>query len=117
MVQYPETGDAERVMKYCARVEMQFAEAFGCDNRYFCSLYYGCEVKDKDVLLKYFVRFGGAKDFAYRWQMAMSADNRWYCSEWYRQPISDERILWHYYMLHRDDERREQPPGQTGLAC
>jgi hypothetical protein len=102
----------------CPRVEMQLAEAFGEDNRYFCSLHYCREVTDQDVLLKYFIRFGGALDFARRWQQAMSADNRWFCSEWYRQPITDERILWSYYMVHRDDARRQEPPtGPTGLAC
>ena len=105
-------------MRHGIRVEMQLAEVFGSDNKYYCSLYHRREVADIETLLIYFIRFGGATDFGRRWEQAMSADNRWYCSEHYRQPIGDERILWHYYMLHREDNRRNDPaPGGMNIAC
>jgi hypothetical protein len=103
-------------MHYSARVECQLEEAYGELNRYYCSLFYKRCVQDDDVLLKHFIRFGGAKGFAERWMLAMSPDNRWYCSEWYGQEITDERILYQYYMAHRNDG--DPPPSAPdGAIC
>src|SRR4051812_40390036 len=100
-------------MTTCARVEMQLAEALGPVNKYYCSCHFEREVADYNTLLMYFIRLGGAADFARRWAQAMGPDNRWYCSEYYKQPITDERILWNYYMTHR--QGGDSSAG--GVAC
>jgi hypothetical protein len=74
------------------------AEALGSVNRWYCSQAYGRAVNDPEVLLKYFVRSGGAKDFADRYNAAMGAENRWYCSEFYQRDIRDPETLWDYYV-------------------
>ena len=83
------------------RIEMQLAEARGQVNRWFCSQFYQRPVDDDDTLLVYFIRSGGAADFAFRFAQAMGRENRWYCSEFYGRDIRDEEILWDYYMTYR----------------
>jgi hypothetical protein len=82
------------------RTQAQLAEALGPVNRYFCSQHFCCEVSHPDRLLEYFVKSGGATDFARRWTEAMGSDNKWYCSEHYRHRVDDPRVLWNYYMTH-----------------
>lgn len=80
------------------RLRLQLTEAFGPDNRWFCSQAYGQPIDDPDLLITYFIRSGGAEDFAFRFEQAMGSLNRWYCSEFYGREISDPEILWNYYM-------------------
>ena len=80
------------------RLRVQLAEAHGPVNRWYCSQAYGFEVCDLERLLIYFIKSGGAADFAARYDEAMSAENRWYCSEFYGRDIREEQILWHYYI-------------------
>jgi hypothetical protein len=83
------------------RVRAQLAEVFGPVNRWYCSQAHGRPVEDEEALLVYFVRSGGAKDFADRFDEAMSALNRWYCSERHRRDVREPEILWNYYMTYR----------------
>jgi len=80
------------------RVRQQLAEALGPVNRWFCSQAYGYPVEDQDLLLTYYVKSGGALDFALRYDEAMSPHNRWFCSEFYHSDIRDPEMLWNYYM-------------------
>ena len=82
------------------RVRLQLAEAFGVENRWFCSETYGRPIDDKELLLCYYIRSGGAADFAERYERAMGVVNRWYCSEFYGRDVRDPQILWDYYMRH-----------------
>jgi hypothetical protein len=45
-------------------IRMQLDEAFGPVNRWYCSEYYGYEVQDRETLLRYYIKHGGAQDFA-----------------------------------------------------
>jgi hypothetical protein len=45
-------------------IRMQLDEAFGPVNRWYCSEFFGYEVKDREKLLRYYIQHGGAKDFA-----------------------------------------------------
>jgi hypothetical protein len=87
-----------KIMDY--RVRVQVAEAFGPVNRWFCSEAYGKEIDDPELLLTYYIKSGGAGDFARRYLQAMGMLNRWYCSEFYGRDIRDPEILWEYYMNH-----------------
>ena len=89
------------------RVQLQLAEAMGSLNRWFCSEAYGRAIEDEELLLVYYIKSGGAADFARRYEQAMGTLNRWYCSEFYRREIRDPRILWDYYM-------RYAPAGAVG---
>lgn len=89
------------------RVELQLAEALGALNRWFCSEAYGREIDNEELLVIYYIKSGGAEDFARRYDQAMSHLNRWYCSEFYRRDIRDPGILWDYYVNHA-------PPGAVG---
>jgi len=82
------------------RVRVQVAEALGCVNRWYCSQAHGRPIEDPETLLMYFIRSGGAHDFARRFEEAMGATNRWFCSEFYRRDIRDPQILWDYYMQY-----------------
>ncbi|CAA9409776.1 MAG: hypothetical protein AVDCRST_MAG64-2240 [uncultured Phycisphaerae bacterium] len=82
----------------CFRLRKQLAEAFGPVNRWFCAQAYGRPVDDPETLLVYFIRSGGAADFAARFDAAMGPLNRWYCSEFHGRDIRDPEILWNYYM-------------------
>lgn len=82
------------------RTWLQIAEAFGPLNRWFCSESYGRKIDDGELLLRYYIRSGGAESFAKRYDEAMGLMNRWYCSEFYRRDIRDPQILWDYYMTH-----------------
>ena len=83
------------------RVEMQLAEARGETNRWFCSQHHQRPVHDDETLMIYFIRSGGAADFAFRFAQAMGKENRWFCSEFYGREIRDPEILWNYYMTYR----------------
>jgi len=80
------------------RVRLQLAEALGSKNRWFCSEFYGRKIDDPDLLLAYFIRSGGARDFCRRFNEAMGKENRWYCSECHRRDIRDPQVLWDYYI-------------------
>jgi hypothetical protein len=82
------------------RVRLQLAEAFGPINRWFCSETHQRAIDDPELLLRYYVRSGGARDFANRYTEAMGALNRWYCSEFYRREVRDPDVLWEYYMKY-----------------
>ena len=82
----------------CFRIRKQLAEALGPVNRWYCSQAFGRPVDDPDALLVYFIKSGGAADFAARYDAAMGPLNRWYCSEFYGREITDPNILWNYYM-------------------
>ena len=84
------------------RVRMQLAEALGSVNRWYCSQAYGRPIDDPELLLTYFIKSGGAADFAARYEEAMGALNRWYCSEYYRREIDHPEILWAYYRTKGD---------------
>jgi hypothetical protein len=81
------------------RVNLQLNEAVGDLNRYYCSQAHGYDIHEEEKLVRYYVKSGGAKDFARRWDEAMGDNNRWYCSEFFMRPISDPLTLWNYYMF------------------
>ena len=83
------------------RVRMQLAEALGADNRWFCSQACGRKVDDCEALLNYFVKSGGAADFARRFAEAMGHLNRWYCCQFFGYEVRDPETLWKYYMEYR----------------
>jgi len=76
------------------------AEALGPTNRWYCSQARGYPVDDRELLLAYFIKSGGAIDFAARYNEAMGAKNRWYCSEYYGRDIREPQILWDYFLNH-----------------
>ena len=82
------------------RLRLQMAEVLGPDNRWYCSQTHGRPVEDPETLWIYFIRSGGAADFARRYADAMSAANRWFCSEHFGYQVDDPELLWHYYMRH-----------------
>jgi hypothetical protein len=92
------------------RVRLQLAEAFGPVNRWFCSQAYGKPINDPETLITYFVKSGGAIDFANRFDEAMGPLNRWYCSEYFGREIRDPHILWNYYNNYC-------PSRRLSLAC
>jgi hypothetical protein len=92
------------------RVRLQLAEVFGPVNRWFCSQAFGREIREPEMLLIYYIRSGGAADFALRYEQAMGKDNRWYCSEFYGRDIRDPGILWDYYVKHCAGRRAENDP-------
>ena len=94
------------------RLWLQLAEAFGPINRWFCSEAYGREIDDQELLLIYYIRSGGAADFARRYDQAMDLLNRWYCSEYYCRDIRDPHILWEYYMNHAPARSTPKNPRQ-----
>jgi hypothetical protein len=96
------------------RVRLQLAEALGPVNRWYCSQAYGYPINDVDMLLAYFIKSGGATDFAIRYKNAMGPENRWYCSEYYRREIRDPEILWNYYMGYCHPRQKPQP---LSIAC
>jgi hypothetical protein len=85
----------------CFRVRKQLAEAFGPVNRWYCSQAYGRPIDDPETLLIYFIKSGGAADFAVRYAWAMGPQNRWYCSEFHGREVSDPETLWNYYVAGR----------------
>ena len=93
------------------RVRLQVAEAFGPTNRWFCSEAFGREIDDPELLLIYYIRSGGAADFAIRFDQAMDLLNRWYCSEFHCRDIRDPQILWDYYINHAPPRAWEKNPG------
>jgi hypothetical protein len=102
-------------MEFILRLQAQWAEVLGEVNRYYCSKAARRDVRDRETLWRYFVKSGGAEDFAERWAEAMGDQNRWFCSEFYVQEINDPRVLWAYYMAKHDGD--EPPPlGACGRA-
>jgi len=106
------------------RVELQLAEALGPVNRWFCSQAYGTCVEDPERLWHYFIKSGGAIDFARRFNEALSQMNRWYCSQYYGYDVSDTKTLWNYYMniglASARKNARSQPdnsPNGCNIAC
>lgn len=85
-------------MHFRVRLRLQLAEAFGPINRWYCSEAYCREVNDRELLLVYFIKSGGAADFEKRFDEAMGMQNRWFCSEFYRRDIRDPQLLWDYYV-------------------
>lgn len=81
----------------CFRIQAQITEARGPLNRYYCSLAMGKPVEDDETLMRYFIRSGGAADFAIRYRQALSDANRWYCSEYFGFQVTDPEMLWDYY--------------------
>lgn len=79
------------------RVRLQLAEALGPLNRWYCSQAYCQKIDDGELLLTYYIKSGGAADFAKRYEEAMSPLNRWYCSQFHRRDICDPELLWDYY--------------------
>jgi hypothetical protein len=116
-------GGGLLVMTY--RVRLQLAEALGPLNRWFCSEAHGRKVDDPESLMLYYIKSGGAADFAKRYEQAMGPLNRWYCSEFYRRDVRDPQALWEYYMKYAPaaavgkDPRKE--PGiirpEVSVAC
>jgi hypothetical protein len=94
------------------RVRAQIEEACGPLNRYYCSLSMGRPIADTETLLCYFIRSGGAADFAIRYRYAMSRENRWYCSEYFGYEVTDPATLWDYYTRISKDllESARRPP-------
>ena len=88
------------------RVRMQLAEVLGPLNRWYCSQAYCQDVDDEDLLLTYYVKSGGAADFADRYDEAMDPLNRWYCSQFYRRDVREPEVLWEYYSHHAALSRR-----------
>src|SRR5688572_3381183 len=80
------------------RLRKQLDEAFGPVNRWYCAQAYGRPVNEPELLLIYFIKSGGAADFASRYAEAMGPLNRWYCSEFHGRDIGDPETLWNYYM-------------------
>jgi len=99
------------------RVRVQVAEALGPLNRWYCSQAYGRPVDDPELLLIYFIKSGGAGDFADRYAQAMGPINRWYCSEFYRHEVRDDETLWNYYVNHCTDGLPHGRPGEFNVAC
>ena len=107
------------------RFRMELAEAFGSVNRWYCSQAYSRQIDDKELLLIYFIKSGGARDFADRYAQAMGDLNRWYCSEFYGREIRDPETLWDYYMNYAPARsagkvRRNEPnntPARMSVAC
>jgi hypothetical protein len=91
------------------RTRVQLAEALGPVNRWFCSQAYGYPVNNPELLLKYYIKSGGAADFALRFDEAMSALNRWFCSEYHCREIHDPETLWTYYMSSGQPVRPDRP--------
>jgi hypothetical protein len=96
------------------RTQVQLAEAFGPENRWYCSQAYGRCVVDQATLLTYFIKSGGAADFDLRWRLAMSDDNKWFCSEHYGVEVTDPNILWSYYKKFCNVKRQ---PNTSGPVC
>lgn len=80
------------------RIRLQLAEAQGPDNRWHCSKAHGRRIDELELLLRHFIKSGGARDFAERYEQATGPMNRWYCSEFYGQDIRDPEVLWDYYI-------------------
>jgi hypothetical protein len=54
------------------RIRFQLAEALGPTNRWFCSEALGFEVRDAELLLAYYIKNGGAEDFAKRYEQGLT---------------------------------------------
>ena len=92
------------------RVRLQLAEALGPLNRWYCSQAYGQEIDDAELLLEYYIKHGGAIDFAKRYDEAMSPLNRWYCSQFHGREISDPQLLWDHYHRYAAGAGSETAP-------
>ena len=108
------------------RLWLQLAEAFGPINRWFCSEAFGQEINDPDLLLTYYIKSGGAADFARRYDQAMGRENRWFCSQFYDRDVRDPQTLWEYYTTHvpvriwekkTEYEQSDQAFAELSIAC
>jgi hypothetical protein len=99
------------------RLRMQLAEALGHVNRWYCSQAHGYPVDDPELLMCYFVRSGGAIDFARRYDEAMGAKNRWYCSEFHGRDIRDPKTLWTYYLTNGQSFPDKPTPSNNSTNC
>src|SRR4051812_31577174 len=90
--------------RVCAQIE----EALGCDNRHFCSEFYGYEVDEPNLLMEYFIRSGAAANFFARYKEAMGEPNRWFCGECYGHRVNDEKTLWEYFNNHEQIRAERQ---------
>jgi hypothetical protein len=54
-------ADMVSLSEYC---QAQMQEAFGPVNRWYCSQHYGYEINDPETLLAYYIKHGGASNFA-----------------------------------------------------
>src|SRR5262249_32210533 len=86
--------------------QKQRAEALRPVNRWYCSQHFKCNVHDPDALMEYFIRSGGAADFARRYNDALGPVNRWYCSQFHHQDVRDPETLWNYFEKYG----QERPP-------
>lgn len=91
------------------RVRLQLSEALGPVNRWYCAQAYGRPIDDPEVLLSYFIKSGGAANFAVRFTEAMGPENRWFCSEHHCQDVQSPELLWQYY-LSRGTRKLESSP-------
>ena len=88
------------------RTWLQITEALGPVNRWYCCERIQIAFLSPDKLMEHYIRFGGARDFAFRFSGAMSELNRWYCSEFHHRDVRDQRMLFKYFMEHfRDGEQ------------
>jgi hypothetical protein len=104
------------------RGRLQLAEALGATNRWFCSQAHGRRVEDRELLISYYIKSGGALDFALRFEEAMGDANRWYCSQFYGRDIRDPATLWDYYTNYAPtratgDGSREESEESAGELC
>lgn len=79
------------------RTRAQLADILGPLNCWYCSKAHGRKVDDPEVLVRYYIKQGGADDFERRFNEAMSPLNRWYCSQYHHRDIRDPDMLWNYY--------------------
>jgi hypothetical protein len=108
------------------RLRKQLAEALGHVNRWYCSQAYGRQVDDPELLMTYFIKSGGADDFARRFEQAMSAVNRYYCSQFHQNDIRDHELLWNHFEKYRQStlggnespgNARGTGPDDFNIAC
>jgi hypothetical protein len=98
------------------RIRLQLVEAFSPVNRWYCSQYYRRQIDDEETLLRYYIKSGGARDFAERFNEATSGLNRWYASQYHQHDVRDPLLLWEYYMKHRSDRARGKKPKKADDA-
>lgn len=105
-------------MKFRARKQRD--EARGPVNTWYCSQYHCRHIQDEEILMTYFIRSGGAADFARRYAEAMGDDNRWFCSQFHGREIREYELLWNYYMKYVKDRSGNDPPNgppRLPIAC
>jgi hypothetical protein len=96
------------------RLRKQLAAALGQVNQWYCSQAYGQFIEDPELLWTYFIKNGGAADFARRFEEAMGPVNRWYCSEFHGRDVREPETLWNYYVTFGESPCCEDA---LSLAC